>query len=155
MISAEELQKLFDLRISAEWVSIPPDTHEQEESGDDDVVDTLRQNTPCIACRETCERAALEIERLRLQEQRFSVPDGDILLRLNSAIFGTQPCGSKSCIVPGVHFLRELRDEICRLRVIEAKARSLSSVAKRVWRGESKSLLLNAALSFDAAVEQK
>lgn len=142
------------LVVSEEWIE--PAVHEDEDSGDDyeasvDIVDRLRVSTPCVTCQETCREAALEIERYRSMSPPMEVKEGDIMTRLNAAIFDMRPCGDHDCVVPGVHFMRELRDEIARLRVIEARAVSLSQVAKRVWRGESKSLLLPSSLSFDSA----
>jgi hypothetical protein len=135
--------------------SPPEHRHEDDpdddgyEPSDDDIVDRLRQNTPCIACRQTCEEAAMEIERLRLKEEPFTVDSSDILLKTNVAIFNMDPCGSPECVTPGVHFLQELRSEICRLRKVEAKAKSLAAAARKVWRGEPMSLLIHAAMSFE------
>ena len=156
-MNIEELARLFaenvppvrlpDLDQTAS-VEVEPERY-VDESGEDIVV-RLRQGTPCIVCRAVCEDAAIEIERLRLQDERISVADGDILLRLNSAIFSMDPCGRKDCISPSAAFLASLREEICRLRAIEAKAASLAAAAKRVWRGESPvSSLIHSVISFE------
>lgn len=162
-MNIEELARLFaetappvrlpDLDQTAS-VEVEPERY-VDESGEDIVV-LLRQATPCVVCRTVCEDAAIEIERLRLQDERIVVADGDILLRLNSAIFSTDPCGREDCISPSVAFLASLRDEIRRLRIIEAKAVSLAAAAKRVWRGESPaSTLIHSAMSFEKARSQQ
>lgn len=156
-MNIEELARLFaetspprrlpDLD-QTESVEVDPERY-VDESGEDIVV-RLRQGTPCVVCRSVCEDAAAEIERLRLQDERIEVSDGDILLRLNAAIFSMDPCGREDCVSPSAAFLASLRSEIRRLRVIESKAVLLAAAAKRVWRGESPvSTLIHSAISFE------
>jgi hypothetical protein len=151
-LAIEELMRLFE-KNRPSW--IPEEKPVVDDDDDDssdgaDIVEKLRNATPCVRCQSICSDAAKEIESLRMRQSSDSTAEDSVLSTLNVAIVNTDPCGREDCVSPSVEFLIRLRAEILRLKKVEAKARTLSATARKVWRKEiGPASLLRAAMDFD------
>lgn len=153
----EQLKSLFSLPAATLPVAtdvIPTETQVSregdEEQDDCDIVEKLRTLTPCVVCRQVCEDAAMEIERLRMLTADPAERGDGIIESLNAAIVGSDPCGRSDCISPSTGFLAAVRDEMWRLRRKVSRATRLAAVAKKVWRNESgMQSLIHAVIAFE------